>query len=373
MHRLTASLLIALSCAPVHADDAFRDVVIAIHGGAGVLDRQEMTPEKDRAYRAKLREALQAGRAELQKAEGTSLDAVVAAIKVLEDSPLFNAGKGGAFTREETVELDAALMDGRTRRAGAVTGVRTIKNPIVGARLVMEKSRHVMLAGRGADELARAHGAEIVDPSYFETEHRRQLLREALQNEAEKAKGVGWAVPTNPAGQHSVLSTRYSVPDAVPCNRAPMTTGGGQSPPYVDARFGTVGCVALDRHGNLAAGTSTGGLTMKLSGRVGDSPIIGAGTFADNRSCAVSCTGDGEYFMRAVAAHDIASLVEYRGLTVAEASRVVIHDKIKPAGGEGGAIVLDARGNLAFTYSSEGMYRGYVTRDGAERALIYEE
>ncbi len=367
MHRIAAVVITVLS-SQAFADDDVRDVVLAVHGGAGVLDRTEMTPEKDKAYRAKLREALDAGRAELQKPDGTSLDAVIAAIRVLEDSPLFNAGKGGAFTRDETVELDASLMDGRTRRAGAVTGVRTIKNPIVGARLVMEKTRHVMLAGRGADELAKASGAEIVDPSYFETEHRRQMLREALQREAEKARepqaGASHGVDSRAAASRGV-DPRGDNRDSPSSRLAPRADA--------EPRLGTVGCVALDRDGNLAAGTSTGGLTMKLSGRVGDSPIIGAGTFADNRSCAVSCTGDGEYFMRAVAAHDIAALVEYRGLTVADAGRSVIHEKIKAAGGEGGAIVLDARGNLAFTYSSEGMYRGYVTRGGEARVLIYAD
>jgi beta-aspartyl-peptidase (threonine type) len=358
VQRIIAAVVFTAMCAPARADDDLRDVVLAVHGGAGVLDRAEMTPEKDKAYRAKLREALDAGRTELQRAGGTSLDAVVAAIRVLEDSPLFNAGKGGAFTRDETVELDASLMDGRTRRAGAVTGARTIKNPIVGARRVMEKTRHVMLAGRGADELAKANGAEIVEPSYFETEHRRQLLRDARQREAGKTREpqAGASREVDPRGD-----TRGS-PSSWLALRADA-----------EPRFGTVGCVALDRDGNLAAGTSTGGLTMKLSGRVGDSPIIGAGTFADNRSCAVSCTGDGEYFIRAVAAHDIAALVEYRGLSLRDASRTVIHEKIKSAGGEGGAIVLDVRGDLAFTYSSEGMYRGYVTRGGEARVLIYAD
>ena len=220
-------------------------------------------------------------------------------------------------------------MDGSTRKAGAVAGVTTVKNPIVAARLVMEQSPHVLITGPAADAFC-AHGAEIVALDYFHTEFRWKLLQDELRRNA-------------------------GTIDACP-----------------ESRFGTVGCVALDGNGNLAAGTSTGGTTAKMSGRVGDSPIIGSGTFADNASCAVSATGDGEYFLRAVAAHDIAALVQYKELTVAQASRIVIHEKIKPAGGEGGVIVLDRHGNLAMTYSSEGMYRGYATRDGTIRVAIYD-
>ena len=274
---------------------------------------------------------MRAGCAELQKSGATSVDAVLAAVCSLEDTPCFNAGKGAAFARDGRIELDAAVMDGGTRLAGAVAGVTTVKNPIVAARLVMDRSPHVMLIGPAADAFARQHGAEIVDPAYFRTELRWRLLQEELRK---------------PAGR------------------------GGRA---CRVACGTVGCVALDARGNLAAGTSTGGMTGKLPGRVGDTPIIGGGTLADNASCAVSATGDGEYFIRAVAAHDIAALVEYKGLSVAEAARIVIHEKIKPAGGEGGAIVLDRRGNLAMTYSSEGMYRGYVTRSGKTRVMIYRD
>ena len=294
-----------------------------------------------------LRQALAAGRAELDKQDDSSLGAVVAAIKVLEDSPLFNAGKGAAFNHEGHNELDAAIMDGHTRKAGAVAAVQTIENPIAAARAVMEQSQHVLLVGTGADAFAREHGLEIVDPSYFRTELRWQMLQDELRKEKPPAVKPAGSNDAGSRGKQGSLSSTAAV------------------------RFGTVGCVALDRHGTLAAGTSTGGLTAKLAGRVGDSPLIGAGTFADNASCAVSATGDGEYFIRAVAAHNIASLVEYKGLPVAEASRIVIHDKIKPAGGEGGVIVLDRSGNLAMTYSSEGMYRGYLTRGGEIRMLIF--
>jgi beta-aspartyl-peptidase (threonine type) len=331
----------------IKADDKASDVVLAIHGGAGVLSRELLSPAIADDYRATLGKALTAGRAALEKQDGKSLDAVVAAIRVLEDSPLFNAGKGAAFNHAGQNELDASIMDGRTRKAGAVAAVHTIKNPIVAARAVMEQSKHVLMVGPGADAFARVHGLDIVDPSYFRTELRWNMLQEELQKE-QRARG-------KPA-------------------KTDRSGGPGDSPATsAAARFGTVGCVALDRSGNLAAGTSTGGLTAKLPGRVGDSPVIGAGTFADNESCAVSATGDGEYFIRAVAAHDIAALVQYKGLSVAEASRVVIHEKIKPAGGEGGVIVLDRNGNLALTYSTEGMYRAYLTRGGEIRVLIFNK
>jgi beta-aspartyl-peptidase (threonine type) len=314
-----------------------------VHGGAGVLSRELLTPDKAKEYRKVLEAALRAGHAQLQNEQATSRDAVVAAIRVLEDSPLFNAGKGAAFTRDGRNELDAAIMDGRTRGAGAVAGVTTIKNPIVAARLVMEKSPHVLLCGPAADAFAGKFGAEIVDPSYFYTDMRWKMLEDELR--------------------------RQQAP--LPPKPMPKRPANPQSGSPADRRFGTVGCVSVDRHGNLTAGTSTGGLTAKLPGRVGDSPLIGSGTFADNQSCAVSATGDGEYFIRAVAAHDIAALVEYKGLTVAQASRIVVHKKIKRAGGEGGVIVLDRHGNLAMSYSSEGMYRGYVTRNGKIRVMIY--
>ena len=347
MNRTVVVLSLTIYCltSACSADDAAEPVVLALHGGAGVLSRELMTPGKVQEYREVLEAALRAGHAKLQNDQATSRDAVVAAIRVLEDSPLFNAGKGAAFTRNGRNELDAAIMDGRTRRAGVVAGATTVKNPIVAALLVMEKSPHVLLTGQGADAFAREYGAEIVDPSYFYTDLRWKMLEEALRRQK---------VPLPPK----------------PRSQQPAEPAAG---PPADHRFSTVGCVAIDRQGNLAAGTSTGGLTAKLPGRVGDSPLIGAGTFADNQSCAVSATGEGEYFIRAVAAHDIAALVEYQGLTVAQASHIVVHEKIKRAGGEGGVIVLDRHGNLAMSYSSEGMYRGYVTRSGKIRVMIYAD
>jgi beta-aspartyl-peptidase (threonine type) len=255
----------------------------------------------------------------------------------MEDSPLFNAGKGAVFTHDGRNELDSSIMNGATRAAGAVAGVTIIKNPISAARAVMEKSRHVMMAGRGAELFATSVGLEVVDPSYFWTERRWKQLQEMLLQE-QKAS-------------------------------APRSSSFAENP---ENRFGTVGAVALDAAGNLAAGTSTGGMTNKRFGRIGDSPIIGAGTWADNNSCAVSGTGDGEYFIRLSVARDIAALVEYRGMTVAAASDEVIQRKLTTLGGEGGVIVLDRRGNVAMPFNSEGMYRG-VIRSGAEpEILIYK-
>jgi beta-aspartyl-peptidase (threonine type) len=300
--------------------------MFVMHGGAGTITRKTMTPEMEKQYRDTLETALRAGNAILAKG-GTSLDAVEAAIHVLEDSPLFNAGKGAVFTHEGKNELDASIMDGKTRKAGAVAGVTIIRNPISAARTVMDKSKHVMMAGRGAELFATKMGLEIVDPSYFWTERRWKALQQELMNEA----------PTEPK------------------------------------KFGTVGAVALDKEGNLAAGTSTGGTTNKQYGRIGDSPIIGAGTYADNASVAVSCTGDGEYFIRLSVARDIAALVEYKGMTVKQAGDEVIMKKLTALGGEGGAIILDRNGNFATPFNSEGMYRGWIGADGVPHVEIYKE
>lgn len=283
-------------------------------------------------YRGKLTEALKAGLDAMSRAGGTSLDAVEAAIKVMEDSPLFNAGKGSVFTVEGRNELDAAIMDGQSKKAGAVGGTTIIKNPISAARAVMEKSKHVLLAGRGADLFATQSGLTIVDPSYFWTEKRWKQFQDASKAKGEKS-----------------ASTNLS-----------------------DHKYGTVGAVALDRNGNLAAGTSTGGTVMKLPGRLGDSPIIGAGTYADNKTAAISATGDGEFFLRAVAAYDVSAQMEYKGVSVKEAAENVVMKKIKDAGGEGALIALDAKGNLAMPFNTEGMYRGYALDDGTVNVAIFE-
>jgi beta-aspartyl-peptidase (threonine type) len=325
------------------ADTPNGKVVFAIHGGAGVIARDKLTREVERDVRAGLDQALDAGYAVIKRG-GSSLDAVEAAIRLMEDSPVFNAGRGSAFTREGTIELDASIMNGRTLAAGAVASVSRIKNPITAARAVMEKSGHVLMIGDGAEKFAAEIGLTMETPEYFKTHSRLRALEEKLRHDRER--GAKEDEERSPA-----KSAEHTLPE--------------------DHRYGTVGAVALDQAGNLAAGTSTGGITGKRVGRVGDSPIIGAGTYANNKSCAVSATGDGEYFIRTSCARTIAALVEYKGQPLDDASRTVLFDQIKPLGGNGGVIVLNTRGDVAFTFTTEGMYRGYVTEGGAKRVLIY--
>lgn len=300
-----------------------------------------MTPEIEKAYRAGLTEALNAGYDVLLK-KGSSLDAVVVAIKILEDSPLFNAGKGAVFTNAGTNELDASIMDGRTLKAGAVASLKHIKNPITLARLVMDRSPHVLMAGDGAERFAREQGGiEFVDQKYFYTEERWKALQR--MQEAEKKRA------------------------------SPGRTGGAQwVRPDERDRHGTVGAVARDFEGNLAAGTSTGGMTNKRFGRIGDSPIIGAGTYANNKTCAVSATGDGEFFIRTVVAHDISALIEYKSLALEEAAKLVL-DKVGQLGGAGGVIAMDSQGRITMPFNSNGMYRGYINGEGKAATLIYSE
>jgi len=323
MRVLFAAMLAVLGCAPAGAAVP----VLVIHGGAGVI-RKDLTPAKETLVRADLEAALAAGYAVL-KDGGSSLDAVTKAVTVLEDSPRFNAGKGAVFTHDGRNELDASIMDGATRRAGAVAGVHTVRNPVLLARAVMEKSPHVFLAGDGAEAFARTVGIEAVDPSYFRTEERWNQLQEALQKEA--------------AGQPSALGRAI--------------------------HYGTVGAVALDRAGHLAAATSTGGMTNKRWGRIGDSPVIGAGTYA-NAHCAVSATGWGEYYLRANAAHDICARVEYARQPLAKAADAVVMDVVPKLGGDGGVIALDVHGNIATPFNTDGMYRGWIDRDGRVHVAI---
>ncbi|HEY0173079.1 MAG TPA: isoaspartyl peptidase/L-asparaginase [Pyrinomonadaceae bacterium] len=310
-----------------------------IHGGAGTIERSRMTPEREKAYRDKLSEALLAGFGVLQKG-GRCLDAVVAAITLMEDSPLFNAGKGAVFTSAGTNELDSSIMDGRTLKAGAVAGLKRVKNPILLARLVMEQSPHVMMTGEGAESFATQKGVELVDPKYFYTEERWQQLQRI--KEAEK----------NPPPKKSKLER--------------------EAAPFDEHKFGTVGAVCLDRSGNLGAGTSTGGMTNKRFGRVGDSPIIGAGTYADNEACAVSCTGDGEYFIRSAVAHDVTAMMRYGGKSVEQAASAAI-EKVGKLGGTGGLIALDRRGNFTTPFNTSGMYRGWIGPDGRPQVAIYKD
>jgi beta-aspartyl-peptidase (threonine type) len=334
-------LVLMMPFALLRAADAVKDgrpgkVVLVLHGGAGDLPGQKVPARVDKEYRDVMEKALRAGYKALQREKGTSLDAVEAAIRVLEDSPLYNAGKGAVFTSEGRNELDASIMEGKQLRAGAVAGVTIIKNPITAARAVMEKSKHVLLTGRGAEIFATQQNLEIVDPSYFWTLKRWKELKEAQKKETDE-KRKGSAVPARPRS------------------------------------FGTVGAVALDRNGNLAAGTSTGGMTNKRPGRLGDSPIIGAGTYADNEACGVSCTGHGEFFIRYAVAHDIAALVKYKGLSVQEAANEVVQKKLKKAGGEGAVIVLDTKGNVAVSFNSEWMFRAWITEGGKVHIVAFHE
>ena len=304
---------------------------LAIHGGAGTIARASLSPADEQQYRAALAAALATGYACLRDG-GPALDAVEAAVRALEDCPLFNAGRGAVFTHEGHHEMDAALMSGHNRLAGAVAGVRQVQNPIRAARLVMEHTEHVLLGYPGADELAREHGLPLQPVEYFFTQKRYDQLQDAIASgkmQLDHAADPNW-------------------------------------------KKGTVGAVARDQHGHLAAATSTGGMTNKRYSRIGDTPLIGAGTWADAR-CAISCTGNGEYFIRAVAAYDVACLMEYKGLSLAEACRVVVHDKLAPVGGEGGLIAVDAAGNLTLPFNSEGMYRASHAEGGASVVAIYKE
>lgn len=314
------------------------EFAIVIHGGAGTILKQNMTPEREAAYKAKLEEAVKVGY-EILKNGGSSLDAVTKTINVMEDSPLFNAGKGAVFTNAGTNELDASIMDGKTLNAGASAGTTTVKYPIDLARAVMEQSEHVMLSGKGAETFAEEQGLEIVDPSYFFTENRFNGLQRIKDREKTE---LG----------HDAKSVFYDTD-------------------IKDSKFGTVGCAALDKNGNLAAGTSTGGMTNKRYGRIGDVPIIGSGTYANNATCAVSSTGWGEYFIRAVVAHDISALMAYKGLSLKEAARIVIQEKVAGLGGDGGIVAVDKDGNITMEFNTAGMYRASMNDKGELTIGIY--
>lgn len=313
---------------------------IVIHGGAGTILKSQMTDSMEQAYEAKLEESIRAGHEILERG-GTALEAIKASIVIMEDSPLFNAGKGAVFTHEETNELDASIMDGSNLNAGAVAGVTHIKNPIVLAEEVMMNSEHVMLAGKGAEEFAQTRGIDLLDPSYFYTERRFQSLQRAKAAQKVKLDHDDKTAFLDP------YSKNY--------------------------KFGTVGCVALDKQGNLAAGTSTGGMTNKRWNRIGDAPIIGAGTYANNATCAVSSTGWGEYFIRAMVAHDISAMMEYKGISLKEASQEVIQKKVPELGGDGGIIAIDKEGNVSMEFNTAGMYRAHMNDRGELYIGIYNE
>jgi len=322
--------------------DNSKKFVLVIHGGAGTILKSQMTPEKEKAYQQGLNDALQKGYEVLSKG-GTALDAVEATIEVMEDNPLFNAGKGAVFTHEGKNEMDAAIMDGKTLKAGAVAGVTNIKNPITAARAVMDKSGHVMMAGKGAEQFAAQQGCIIVDPSYFFTEDRWKALQKAKADDSLK--------PFERDTSKSFLKQSENK----------------------DYKYGTVGCVALDVYGNLAAGTSTGGMTNKKFGRIGDSPIIGAGTYANNSTCAISCTGYGEYFIRLVMAKSVSDRMELGHETLQQAANEMIMHKLGDLGGDGGLIAVAKNGNISMPFNTTGMYRGYMTSDGKKEIKIYKE
>ena len=301
---------------------------MVIHGGAGTILKSKMTAEREKAYLDALNETLSIGEEILSKG-GSATDAVIAAVEYMENSTLFNAGKGAVFTNDGKNELDASIMDGSTMNAGAIGGVTTIKNPIKAARAVLEQSEHVFLIGKGAEQFASAQGIEMVDPKYFYTERRWQSLQNAKEREVVELD-------------------------------------------HDEKKMGTVGAVALDQNGNIVAGTSTGGMTNKRYGRLGDVPVIGAGTYANNKTCGVSCTGHGEYFIRYAVAHDVSAMMEYKNISLEEATNEVVNKKLVEAGGSGGLIALDAKGNVSMTFNSEGMYRGYV-RDGQREVAIYKD
>ena len=312
-----------------------KKIGLAIHGGAGTIERTNMTPEREHEFRAGLEGALTTGY-EILKRGGSSLDATEAAVRTLEDDPHFNAGKGSVFTSAGTNEMDAAIMDGKTLAAGAVASLKHIKSPISLARLVMEKSGHVMMDSEGAEAFAKENGIELVDQKYFFTQDRWDALQKIKAAEKSRTSGVGKA---------------FLITD--------------------QDRHGTVGAVALDQNGNLAAATSTGGTTNKRPGRVGDTPVIGAGTYANNATCAVSATGDGEYFIRATVGRDVSALMEYRGMSLDDATQAAL-DKVAKLGGKGGLIAIDQQGNIVLPFNTAGMYRGYVDPNGKFAVEIYK-
>lgn len=311
--------------------------VLVIHGGAGTILRSQLTPEKERQYTLALEAALTAGQQILAN-KGSALDAVEAAVRRLEDNPLFNAGKGAVFTAEGRNELDAAIMDGKTLAAGAIAGVTNIKNPITAARVVMEKSPHVLLSGKGADEFARANGLEMVDPSYFYTPERWRGLQRIRERDSLQQKDKQIASVLTDDDMLSIQKEKY----------------------------GTVGAVALDQHGNLAAATSTGGMSNKKWGRIGDAPIIGAGTYAHNATVAISATGWGEYFLRLVMAKSISDRMEFGNQTLSQATYEMVMKQLPKLGGDGGLIAVDKDGNIAMPFCTEGMYRGFIRQDSSD-------
>lgn len=337
---LLSALLMQTAIAQQKKKGMNSNFAIALHGGAGTIKKENMTPELEKEYYSQLDLALQKGYDTLEKG-GSSLDAVVAAIKLLEDSPLFNAGKGSVFTSDGKNEMDASIMDGKTLRAGAVAAVHTIRNPIEAARCVLDHSEHVLLVGDGAEQFAKTCNVKFEQPPYFFDQKRWDQLQKLKESERMELDHGSEIKP-------------------------------GVENKTKDHKFGTVGVVALDKNGNLAAGTSTGGMTNKKYGRVGDSPIIGAGTYANNQTCAVSCTGHGEYFMRRVVAYDVSALMEYKGMSLDAAANEVVMKKLVKMDAEGGLVAMDAKGNVSMPFNTPGMYRGFIKSNGQKEISIYK-
>jgi len=340
---LSTILLLLCSCnSPQKSPSATREsnsFAIVIHGGAGGIQRENFTDEQQKVYANKLQEALEEGYAVLDKG-GISLNAVQAAIKIMEDSPLFNAGKGAVYNSDGNQEMDAAIMNGKTLNSGAVTGVNHIKNPILAARVVMDSSKHVMLSGMGAEIIVKKYGIEMVDSTYFFTEKRLKQLRTIQEKESNQLDNNAFMIKNQLIDDH---------------------------------KYGTVGAVAIDKKGDIAAGTSSGGMTNKKYGRIGDVPIIGAGTYANNLTCGISATGMGEFFIRTVAAHEVSNLIQYKGNNPAEALHEVLFNQIGPLGGEGGMILLDKKGDVYWDFNSTGMFRGYKKSDGSIAVEMFEK
>ncbi|MEX1382489.1 isoaspartyl peptidase/L-asparaginase family protein [Lutibacter sp.] len=342
---LLISLLLIISCKENTSEKKIKPTrdpnsfAIVIHGGAGGIKKEYFTEAQQVAYTQKLQEALDAGYTILENG-GISLDAIQAAINIMEDSPLFNAGKGAVYNSEGNQEMDAAIMDGNTLNAGAIAGVNHIKNPILAARMVMDSSKHVLLSGKGAEIIAAKYGIEMVDSSYFFTEKRMNQLKKLQGKEKTEL-------------DHSAFLIKNELID--------------------DHKYGTVGAVAIDKSGNIAAGTSTGGMTNKKYGRIGDVPIIGAGTYANNLTCGISATGTGEYFIRTVAAHEVSSLIKFNHFSPAEALHEVLFNQIGPLGGEGGMILLDKNGDVYWDFNSSGMFRGFKKSSGETKVEMFEK
>ena len=341
---LLITLLFILSCKDVSNknNELKREpnsFAIVIHGGAGGIKKEYFTEAQQTAYTQKLQEALNAGYSVLENG-GISLDAIQAAINIMENSPLFNAGKGAVYNSDGNQEMDAAIMDGNTLNAGAIAGVNHIKNPILAARMVMDSSKHVLLSGKGAEIMAEKYGIEMVDSSYFFTEKRMNQLKKLQGKEKTEL-------------DHTAFLIKNELID--------------------DHKYGTVGAVAIDKSGNIAAGTSTGGMTNKKYGRIGDVPIIGAGTYANNLTCGISATGTGEYFIRTVAAHEVSSLIKFKGYSPSEALHEVLFNQIGPLGGEGGMILLDKNGEVFWDFNSSGMFRGYKKSTGEIKIEMFEK